>query len=368
MAGMKLCVSVQKVESSREMSSETSTHERMGAVLFYGIVALLAYLCFLIFEPVLKPLAWSAIIVVFFSPLHHRAARRWGAASAAAASTAAVMLVLIVPVFLVGFAFVRQAVDAVRTFQQPDVAHAFARLNATWLQLQRHISPGAATDLPALIRTQGEKFAGEAAAEAGAVLLNVAVTVFDFVVMLLATFYFFRHSEAVMKLLRRALPFESETKEKILREARDLIFASVTSSLVVAVLLALLGSILFFSAGIRQPVFWGVLAGFFSFLPAIGSAIVWVPAGIWLLLHGQIGRGILLLAAFASIATVTDNVLRPRLIGGRAHLSELVIFVSVLGGIGVFGMLGIVLGPIVVATTASLLDIYTQRRPAASTG
>jgi predicted PurR-regulated permease PerM len=100
------------------------------------------------------------------------------------------------------------------------------------------------------------------------------------------------------------------------------------------------------------------MMGFCSFIPVVGSALVWVPAAISLAIGGHLGRGIFLAIFCILIVGMVDNVMRPWLISGRAQLGGLLVFISVLGGISVFGLLGVVLGPIIVATTASLLDLY----------
>jgi predicted PurR-regulated permease PerM len=109
------------------------------------------------------------------------------------------------------------------------------------------------------------------------------------------------------------------------------------------------------------------MMGFFSLVPLVGSALVWVPIAISLAIGGHLGRGILVAIFCSLLVGLVDNLIRPWLISGRAEMGGLVVFISVLGGISVFGMLGVVLGPIVVATAASLLDLYVPRRPARNT-
>ena len=149
----------------------------------------------------------------------------------------------------------------------------------------------------------------------------------------------------------------------MMSEAHDLIFASVVSSVVAAAAHGILGGIAFGLTGINAPVFWGVMMGFFSLVPLVGSALIWVPVAISLIVQGHMGAGILLAVFCSVIVGLVDNVIRPWLISGRAEMGGLVVFISVLGGISVFGMLGVVLGPIVVATAASLLDLYVPSAP-----
>ena len=173
----------------------------------------------------------------------------------------------------------------------------------------------------------------------------------------------------MVKRLREVLPFDPVHRERMIHEARALIYASVTSSLAAAVMHGILGGLAFASTGITAPVFWGVMMGFFSFVPLVGSALIWIPASISLMAEGHVGKGILLAIICGVIVGLVDNIIRPWLISGHAEMGGLVVFISVLGGIAVFGMLGVVLGPIVVATAASLLELYAPTvRPSHSTG
>jgi len=335
--------------------------ERLGALFFYAALLLLAYFLFRVFEPFLVPLGWAAVLVVVFYPAHMRIERRWGATRAAAFSTLAVTLILIVPALLVATAFIRQGVAAAQ-----GLPHALAQGKMQWVErgwerIARHSPAGWPSDLGALARQAAERWGAFLAAQLGSVLRNIAVFFFHLFVMIFALFYLFRDAEGILGGLRRVLPFAEPHREKLIEQARGLIFASVTSSLIVAAVHGLFGGLAFALVGLGAPIFWGVAMAFFSLLPVVGAAIIWVPAAVWLLVNGQINRGIVLVALCAVVVGAVDHFLRPALISGRARLSGLLVFIGVLGGIAVFGMLGVVLGPIVVATAVSLLEVYLRR-------
>jgi predicted PurR-regulated permease PerM len=179
--------------------------------------------------------------------------------------------------------------------------------------------------------------------------------------MLFAVFFFFRDGDAIMAGVRRVLPFEPSQTQGMIEQARDLIHASVTASLAVAIVQGAIGGLMFAVLGLGAPVFWGVIMTFFALLP-VGSGIVWGPAVVWLMLSGNVGRGVALLVVGAGIIGLVDNFLRPALLSGRTQLNGLLVFVSLLGGIAAFGFLGLVLGPIVMATAITVLDSYTKDR------
>lgn len=332
----------------------------MANVLFYGAVLLLGYLVYRIFQPFLVPLGWAAVLVVVFSPVHARLVRRLGRVPATLASTAGVTLILIVPALLLMTAFVREGIEAVREIQKGVAEGQFPFVQRAWEWVQQRAPGEGPADVATIVREAAERFGNALAAQAGAVLRNVAVFLFDLVVAIFAMFYLFRDGEKILGGIRRLLPFEEPHRERMIAQARELIFASVTSGLIVAAVQGLLGGIAFAVVGLGAPIFWGVVMAFFSLLPLVGAWLVWGPAAIWLFATGEIGRGVLLVVLGAGVVSTVDNFLRPALISGRAQLSGLIVFISVLGGIAVFGMLGVVLGPIVVATAFGLMEVYTR--------
>ena len=204
------------------------------------------------------------------------------------------------------------------------------------------------------------------AAELGAVIRNIVLFLFELFVMLFALFYVLRDGDSILNRLRHLLPFEETMTDRMLAEARELIFASVTTSLVIAAVQGILCGGAFAIVGLGSAVFWGVVMGFLSLLPVVGAWPVWIPAAIYLFSTGHVVRGVILIAICGALGATIDNILRPVLLGGRASLNGLLVFISVLGGIAVFGVLGVVLGPIVVATAVGILDVYSGNDVAAS--
>ena len=349
------------------MTVELTTQKRLGTALFYGILVVLAYLVFLVFEPFLAPLAWAVVLVVVSYPVYARLARKWNPTLAATASTVGVILILIVPALLVTGAFIHQGVEAVQEVQQQIQSGHFSWVNDLWLRVQARFPDANPGNLTTVIHRYADAGAAYLGSRLGAVLRNTAVFLFHLAVMILAMFYLFRDGDSIVARLREVLPFEKSHRDKMIDETRELIFASVTSSLVAAVAHGVLGGLAFGLTGIRAPIFWGVMMGFFSLIPVVGSALIWVPAAVSLMVDGHIGMGIALMIFCSVIVGLVDNIIRPWMISGRAEMGGLVVFISILGGISVFGMLGVVLGPIVVAAGASMLDLYAPGAPARNT-
>jgi len=265
-------------------------------------------------------------------------------------------------------AFVRQGVQAVQHIQVQIANGHFNWVNRVWLELQSRFPDNDTTSLATLLSRYADNAAAYVAARLGTLLKNTALFLFHLSVTILAMFYLYRDGQSFMARIREVLPFESLHSERMINEARDLIFASVVSSMVAAAAHGILGGLAFGLAGITAPVFWGVMMGFFSLVPVVGSALIWAPAAISLIANGHITAGILVAVFCSVVVGLVDNVLRPWVISGRAEMGGLVVFISVLGGISVFGLLGVVVGPIIVASGASLLDLYAPSSPAGNIG
>jgi predicted PurR-regulated permease PerM len=340
--------------------ADASKIERLSAGLFYAAVVLLLWLVFLIVQPFLVPLAWAAILAILIMPWHSRLAARWGDTPAALVGTVGVTLGLVVPGVLLGIYFVREGIQAAQGLQ--DLA-ASGRLDwavRIWASLARRIGQSNA-DLGTMLQDAARDLAAFLAGSVGGIVRNAILFILDLFIMLFALFYFLRDRKAIMAMVRRLLPFEESLRELMLADADRLIHASVTVSLFIAVLQGTICGLAFALTGIGAPVFWGLVMSFLALLPVVGAWPVWLPAGIWLLATGQIGRGILLLAICGVIAGTIDNVLRPILLSGRSSLGGFMVFVSVLGGIAAFGMIGLILGPIIFAMALAVLDVYTRK-------
>jgi predicted PurR-regulated permease PerM len=190
-------------------------------------------------------------------------------------------------------------------------------------------------------------------------LKNTAGFLFDLVIALFATFFLLRDSHAIVDVIRRVLPMEESARERLLSQIRALVSVSVTSAAIVAGVQGLLGGLVFAAVGIEAPVFWGVVMAFCCLLP-LGAWVVWLPAAIYLWANGAVVRAIIVVALGLGIVSAVDNVLRPVLLSERTSLNGLLIFVALLGGLGAFGALGLVLGPILVALLLALLKSYVD--------
>jgi predicted PurR-regulated permease PerM len=331
--------------------------ERLSTALFYAAVALLIWLVFLIISPFLVPLGWAAILAILINPIHKRLSARLGDSRAALVSTMVVTLGLVVPGGLLSFYFVREGLQAAQSLQDLAASGRLDWAAKIWASLAQRFG-AKDIELSALLQGAARNVATFLAGSLGGILANVFRVILDLFIVVFVLFFLLRDGASVMSTLRRLLPFEETLRERMLSESQQLIYASVNISLMIAVIQGTVCGTAFALVGIGEPIFWALVMSFLALLPVIGAWPVWLPVGIWMLFTGSIGKGVLLLLLCGGIAGTLDNILRPALMTGKSSLSGLSVFISVLGGIAAFGMIGLFLGPIVFATISALMEIY----------
>lgn len=345
-----------------EANRNTSTSDRLSTVLSYGALILLGYLVYRITAPFLVPLAWSAILGIFFYPGYLNLEKRFSPTWSAVFCTLGVTFLLIVPVLFVLVYAAREAVEAsigVRLTLSSNSTGAAQRVVATIRQLLPESLQN--LDLIGYLRQGAERVAAFLAGSIGSLVKNLFTFLVNLFILLFALFFMFRDGHKMLRVLRHLIPFEKEIQEDMLQESRDLIFASVAVAVLIAGIQGALGGLAFQLTGIRGPVFLGVLIAFCSIIPVVGSALVWVPAAAWLAIDGHWGKALVVLAIWG-IAGVSDNVVRPLLLRNRTRLNDLLLFISILGGLQLFGLLGLVVGPTILAAALGVLRVYVEHQ------
>lgn len=180
----------------------------------------------------------------------------------------------------------------------------------------------------------------------------------DFFIMLVTMFFLFRDGPRLLREVRSWTPLSSQYEDLILKKFREVTSATVLGSLLTAVAQGLASGIVYWILGVPNALFWGTLTAFFSLVPVVGTALVWVPLTLYLVSIGSLGRAIALALLASLLVGSIDNIIRPMFIEGRAKLHSLLVFFAIMGGIGYFGMVGMVFGPIVIALGLTFLELY----------
>lgn len=180
-----------------------------------------------------------------------------------------------------------------------------------------------------------------------------------------AAFYLLRDGDKITDAIKRLLILRDGKKQHIVNRFNDVVYAVVFGSLLVAFIQGLMGAVGFTLFGISSPIFWGMVMFFLALIPYVGTGIVWVPASAILIIDGLLNdeklllwKGIgLLIYGFVFIGSI-DNILKPRIIGHRSRVHPILVLVGILGGLSLMGLPGIVIGPVILAMTTTLLELY----------
>ena len=323
----------------------------------WGLAALVIYLLFQVTKVFMVPLTWAAILTIFFFPLHKRVIGLVKSAGGAALiSLLLVTVLLVAPMAWLVPAFTMEAVSVVGQFRSEDVLPK-VRL---WAEEQLARLPISIGTFDEIVDEAGSRARSLVAAHSARAAGNLVGFILDLVVMLMAMFYLFRDGNRIVQMLKDISPLGGAYSERVRGEVTELISVTLSSGFVVAAVQGLLGGLVFWLLEMPSPIFWGVIIAFLAFLPVIGPWLVWIPAAIGTFASGDQSRAILLVVLGFLVISGADNVLRPMLIAGRAQLNGLLVFVALLGGISFFGLLGVVLGPLVIATAVGMLKAYHQ--------
>jgi predicted PurR-regulated permease PerM len=336
-----------------------SSKERFQQLLFYVLVLVMGYLAYLVLSPFLASLAWATVFAMMFHGVHLEMVPRFGRNRAALATTLMAAVLIVAPAVMLVSVFAREVptvIDRVRNVT-PTSPEQIKRI---W-SMVRERSPIALPEEPTMLLREGvQRALTFLAPRAGAVVADVFSTLGSLFVMLFSLFFLLRDGDVLGRQVRELLPLPDRERERLMSETRDLVIASVGAGLAVAAAQGTIGGLAFWLLGVGAPVIWGVVMGMCSLIPVVGAALVWVPTALWLLLSGDITRGIILALVGVLGISMADNVLRPLLLAGRTSASGLVVFLGLLGGVSAFGFIGLVLGPIVLVTAGSLLRVFTR--------
>lgn len=333
---------------------------------FLALVVLVTVLFAWTLGGLLLPVFWAVVLSVLFTPLFRWFERRTGGRSTIAAllTLVTVLVAVVAPLVGLGVTVTGEAVgvydrvaageidltEPVEMVEEmlPRLGRRAEELGIDFEQLRERVS----TSAVAVSQTVASS------------LLNLGQRALEFTLLLAVTlyvlFFFVRDGAALHALLIRALPLGDSRERRLLTKFAAVTRATVKGTFVIAAVQGAIGGVTFFFLGLGSPVLWGVVMAVFSLLPAVGGAIVWVPAAVYLLLSGAWVKALILAGIGAGVMGTVDNALRPILVGRDAGMPDYMILLSTLGGLATFGFSGLVMGPVVAGLFLTVWEIFTE--------
>lgn len=335
------------------------TRERALALVLLAATALAAYVCYLLARPFLPALAWALALAVVAHPLYEWVLRRVRRPNLAAGLAVAVVAVIIIaPTVFVTQRLVREAVGSAQAVVANVESGRWRAAVADSPRLSRALSWA---EGQVNVDEELRRLTGAVTERLSAYVTGSIWAVVELLVTLFALFYFFRDRAAVLSKLRSLVPLSEAETDKIFSRVGETIYATVYGTLAVAAVQGCLGGLMFWWLGLPAPLLWGVVMGLLSVIPVLGAFVVWVPAALFLLTQGSWGKALLLAAWGTAVVGLIDNLFYPALVGKRLRLHTLPVFVAVVGGLLLFGTSGLILGPVALAVTVALFDVWRRR-------
>lgn len=323
----------------------------LAAASIGGIV-----ICALLVEPFLGAITWAVALAILFAPFQAWVEEKLKQPSLAAMiSVLTIVLLVIVPAAFVTERLIEETASGVASVRtrvaNGDVqrlldAHPGIAPVGRWIEAQIELQ-SIMTSSAAWLSNVGATFVRSS-------VLQVAEILLTFYML----FYFLRDRLAVRSLPRDWMPLESADTDRLFRRVFDTVHATVYGTLAVAAVQGFLGGLMFWILGLSTPLLWGVVMSLLSLVPVLGSFIVWIPAALLLLLDGEWGKALILAAWGGIVVGGIDNLLRPMLVGNRLRLHTIPAFISMIGGLALFGAPGFILGPLAVTVTLLLVEVW----------
>lgn len=342
------------------------SRDHIFAAAFFAALIFILYQAVRLISPFSSALLWGAVIALSLYPINKRVLMlvKGRRGIAAGIMTALTFILVIGPA---------TGILAILASQVADLYHRTTVFIQTgeWARVWEGIRTslfGSVLSHPALaqidlknlvLRGLGE-MSSAIASQAAEMLRNTLLFIINFFIMLFSLFFIFRDGEAYYTMLMDVLPFSGDFKAAVSKKLSDTFYAVVNGIFFVSLLQGLMTGLGFAVFGVPFAVFWGVCAAFLALLPVGGAALVWIPGALYLLFTGETLRGILLILWGTLLVSLPDNFLKPILIGRRAKLPTFFLFLGILGGLNVYGLLGILIGPLIVTLLTAFVHIYRE--------
>jgi predicted PurR-regulated permease PerM len=341
-----------------------------SALLAFASLTLYLLLVYWVLAPFLRPLAWAAVIGIvtfpIYRPLHARLHHRdWLAATI---MTPLVVLVLIIPVVGLVFFLTEEATRIYQALAQGVLSGPFTLTHFENYPLVKtifkHLKPF--LDKFDITVNQVLKFAarevsGYLVEYSTAILKNLFTFGLKIFIMLLVLFFIYKDGDRFQKRLLSLVTLPGGHLTELVDSVMNVLHAVIFGIFLTCFVQGILGGIGYWIIGLPSPALLGVMTAIAALVPVVGTALIWAPAALYLLLKVGILKGLFMLGWGALVISTSDNLVRPFFISGRGHISFLVVILGMAGGLAAFGFIGVIAGPIILSLFLSVLEVYLKR-------
>jgi predicted PurR-regulated permease PerM len=335
-------------------------------VFFFIILGAMLFLTWLVFRDFVIYIVTGVFVAVLALPIDKMWERVFPNRVAAGFTMLSLLVIITLPLVLLGMAMYKDAARMAEAVQGGALVDLVDKsLQHSWAQkLVSLFHPSSdPAEREAFVLAKVNDFQLQIHAYLSNFGNQLAKALPDFfigtTVILFVVYYVLTDGETFVAYLRRAAPIPGRQVDFLLHEARQGLSAVFVSQILMGLMQGVLGGIGFLITGLPNAVLWGAVMAILALLPVVGTFLVWVPAGLFLLAKGEVYRGVFMLLWGALVVMVfMDNVVKPRMIGKRADIHPMFVLVGILGGAAAFGFIGLFLGPLLVGVTIAVLKVY----------
>jgi len=345
--------------------------EHIFLVFILFLTFLSIYLLYTILSPFLSSIIWAILLAMIFYPLFKKLQRLLKKKEflSALIMTLLVLIIIVLPFTLLMISLASEVVDVyhrveemIKTGQLQAYLERMKELPILkWIlaKLGQYIDLSQTDPLPLLLKNL-KQISTFIFNQTTTLLKGFSTFIAGFFFTLLSLYYLFKDGSRFFKGLKEIIPLPSQERDLLIQRFKDMIYATLYGGILIAMIQGLLGGLSFWILGLPSPIFWGTAMGLLSFIPIGGTALIWAPAALLLLIGGAILKGLILLGVGVFVISMVDNLLRPFFISSRTNIHPLLLFFAVLGGIQAFGLIGLVAGPLVATLFLTMIEIYIQ--------
>ncbi len=328
---------------------------RLQTYTFLAIVLTMLVVVVLMFRPLLNTLLLSAILAIIFRPLYKTLLKKFKSEAVSASLTVFIVLFVLFAFFWI---FGQLLYGEIHSLYDGFKSGQFVFNRTDLIEKLPNIAREPVTTLTSDLNSLLTKAATGAFQSFSSLISNLAEFFFNLFLVFFAFFYLLKDGGSLKKIILAVSPI-SNNQENILFEKVILsVNGVIKGTFFVAVIQSLVALVGFLIFGIPNPLLWALCTFLAAFVPNIGTTLVTAPAVIYLLLTGHTGSAVGLLVWGSLAVGLIDNILSPKLVGHSAQLHPLLVLLSVVGGLALFGFLGILLGPIIMAVFSALVSMY----------
>jgi len=344
----------------------TQDGRRQATFVLAALAVVCAVLVFLLLRPFIRPVLFAVVLAVAFEPLYERLLRLLrSSALAALAATLVIVVLVLAPLGLIAVNVIEEAgvvyqAAARYTSQQGGWAAWLAATVERPVQWVAQKTGMPAPDVKAALLDQAHALVKVLGGWGAQLLSGITLSIANALLALFILFFLFLEGPKIREGLSEWSPLPPEKTAVLLGAIRDSIVANFHGMAAVAIVQGALTSLGFLFTGLGAPVFWGVAAALCSLIPVVGTAIVWLPAALFLLLQGAWGKALFLALWGAVVVGMSDNVVRPWVLSGRTGMNGLLVFFALMGGMQVFGAIGIFAGPVIMSTAMAVFRMLRE--------